>query len=252
MSNRICRICGRQLGYRKKAFCSTEYKKADEAAQKRQHRMERRPSPPPCPECGALVVYVGIGTRKIFCSERCRHRWHNRRRNRMRLGIQRLDLKHCGYCCVEFQPKQRNAVYCSKKCYRRGNQARPEFVAQSRACANCGVLFMTRRYDQRFCSSICSNRFAGRERSRRRSEGPSHCDYTDAEIFERDHWRCHICHRSIQRRLSRMHPRGATIDHLLPLVLGGRDVKANVAAAHRECNSAKNAGAANDQLRLLG
>jgi 5-methylcytosine-specific restriction endonuclease McrA len=75
--------------------------------------------------------------------------------------------------------------------------------------------------------------------------------YTDLEIFKRDDWRCHICHRKVRRDVSRTHRDGATIDHLVPLSLGGTDEPNNVATAHYKCNIAKRAMSANDQLALI-
>jgi len=97
---------------------------------------------------------------------------------------------------------------------------------------------------------MCANRYWGNVRARQR-KAPSGARYTDLEIFERDRWRCHLCGRKVNRELSRMHPRGGTIDHLVPISDGGTDEPSNVATAHRACNLAKGAGAANDQLRLI-
>lgn len=62
-----------------------------------------------------------------------------------------------------------------------------------------------------------------------------------AVVFERDTWTCHLCGEAIDRALSGRHRWGPTLDHLVPLALGGEHSYANVAAAHRACNSAKGA-----------
>ena len=63
--------------------------------------------------------------------------------------------------------------------------------------------------------------------------------YTREEIFARDNWICGLCEEPIDPELR--HPdRGyASIDHIVPLSLGGDDTPANVQAAHFGCNSAK-------------
>jgi 5-methylcytosine-specific restriction endonuclease McrA len=43
-----------------------------------------------------------------------------------------------------------------------------------------------------------------------------------------------------------------SIDHIIPLALGGYHERRNVHTAHRICNSRKQARAQNDQLRLIG
>lgn len=43
---------------------------------------------------------------------------------------------------------------------------------------------------------------------------------------------CHYCG-------GRFHPKDLTMDHIIPLVRGGRSVKSNLAAACKECNNKK-------------
>lgn len=95
--------------------------------------------------------------------------------------------------------------------------------------------FTAAKGNARWCSKQCANRHWGRVRSRRRTE-LSPIAYTDLEIFERDKWRCHLCGKKVSKSADRKSPNGATIDHLLPIALGGRDEPANVACAHNRCN----------------
>lgn len=67
----------------------------------------------------------------------------------------------------------------------------------------------------------------------------------------RDGFRCHLCRGRVDMRLSGMHPKGPTIDHLIPVTAGGGDDPTNVALAHRECNVRRQTGG-EVQLRLLG
>jgi HNH endonuclease len=58
----------------------------------------------------------------------------------------------------------------------------------------------------------------------------------------RDGWHCHICGKRVTRRTW-------SIDHLVPLSVGGYDTYSNAALAHHRCNAARGAhGSA--QLRL--
>ena len=72
-------------------------------------------------------------------------------------------------------------------------------------------------------------------------------------VFDRDRWRCHLCGKRIDRTLSGRHRLGPTLDHLIPLAAGGEHSYANVAAAHRACNSGR-VSRRNDavQLALVG
>lgn len=75
--------------------------------------------------------------------------------------------------------------------------------------------------------------------------------YTAIEIADRDGWVCQICRSRIGRTLQFPHPRSLSIDHIVPLAVGGDDTRVNVQAAHFRCNAAKRIGGA-DQLRLIG
>lgn len=64
------------------------------------------------------------------------------------------------------------------------------------------------------------------------------------EVFARDRWICGLCHRPVKRA-------DASLDHIVPLAVGGEHSYRNVQCAHRRCNSAKGAKI-KGQLRLCG
>lgn len=68
--------------------------------------------------------------------------------------------------------------------------------------------------------------------------------YTREAIFKRDGGRCHICNRKVSKQ--RFH-----IDHLVPIVLGGRDAPDNVSIAHPGCNMKRGVGKLPAQFPLL-
>ena len=90
----------------------------------------------------------------------------------------------------------------------------------------------------------------------RRSRCAETCDgVTDEEILERDGWRCQIpgCkRRPIRRDLKYPHPRSKSIDHIVPLSLGGDDTAVNKRAAHLGCNLARGNKAGVEQVALFG
>lgn len=72
------------------------------------------------------------------------------------------------------------------------------------------------------------------------------------ELGERDNWKCHICSGRVLKRAGRAkQPKGATVDHLIPVADGGTHTWDNVALAHRSCNTSRGAGGT-AQLRLTG
>jgi 5-methylcytosine-specific restriction endonuclease McrA len=64
------------------------------------------------------------------------------------------------------------------------------------------------------------------------------------EIYDRDGGRCHICHNEVPLRF-------LTLDHLIPVALGGPTVAPNLAVAHRSCNSRMGVARLPAQLRLM-
>ncbi len=78
--------------------------------------------------------------------------------------------------------------------------------------------------------------------------------YDRRYIFDRDKWICQLCKKRIYKKYVGHHPKAPSIDHQIPLELGGPDTPANVTAAHFGCNSAKRSRYMpnGEQLMLLG
>lgn len=131
------------------------------------------------------------------------------------------------------------------------------------ACGHCGAGFTrlrgsTRKGATPFCSVKCRNQakvvFAGASRravdrircaKRRARFVAAIVEAVDPDVvFERDEWQCYLCDEPIDRALTGRDRMGPTIDHLIPLAEGGEHSYANVAAAHRSCNSRKGAAVA--------
>jgi hypothetical protein len=212
--------------------------------------------PTECAECGGPVVQMGRGRPRRFCSEQCKQRAGNRRTRRSMMPLAQPTQRACAYCGVTFIAKKRDRIYCYDSwCRQAAYQARKAAAGERRiglrlfTCDGCGATFEASYPSARWCSKQCANRHWGLVRSRQRRK-PSEAKYTDREIFERDNWTCHICGKKVRKSGDRLHPLGATIDHLVPLALGGDDEPANMATAHWKCNRKRGVNATNDQLRL--
>lgn len=70
-------------------------------------------------------------------------------------------------------------------------------------------------------------------------------------VYDRDGWRCQLCRRPVDRALDGNARMGPTLDHVVPLALGGEHSYANTQLAHRRCNLAKGAKLGDQQLALL-
>lgn len=77
----------------------------------------------------------------------------------------------------------------------------------------------------------------------------------DEEILDRDGWRCQIpgCkRRPIRADAKYPHPRSKSIDHIVPLSLGGDDTAVNKRAAHLGCNVTRSNKMGFEQAALFG
>ena len=67
----------------------------------------------------------------------------------------------------------------------------------------------------------------------------SRVTYLRNDVFERDLWICQLCLDPIDSTLVYPDELSASLDHIVPLALGGPDTRANVQAAHLVCNKRK-------------
>lgn len=88
--------------------------------------------------------------------------------------------------------------------------------------------------------AVLSNR-AGQARRKARKLSNVAEAYEYLDIFVRDDWTCQVCFYPIDPELKYPNPGFGTIDHVVPLVLGGSDTEDNVTAAHLVCNQRKGA-----------
>jgi 5-methylcytosine-specific restriction endonuclease McrA len=82
--------------------------------------------------------------------------------------------------------------------------------------------------------------------------GVPHERVTIGYLFERDNGVCQLCRKRVDRGLRWPHPMAPVADHIVPIILGGHDTKANQQLAHNICNSRKHVKAVGEQLRLIG
>ena len=78
-------------------------------------------------------------------------------------------------------------------------------------------------------------------------------DFSPTEIFERDNYVCQLCgcKTSLRYRIT-YHPKRTTLDHIIPLSLGGDHSRMNTQCACHKCNIEKSNTGTGDQLRMFG
>jgi 5-methylcytosine-specific restriction endonuclease McrA len=157
------------------------------------------------------------------------------------------NLKSCSAECREARAKRR---YLDRK-------GLASLADRAVPCLRCGVEVRgTRVRVCPDCRELAERQVIrrGRRRRKARQRGVTSEAYTLAYIAERDGFRCKLCNKPVAMKQVVPHPKAPTIDHILPLALGGEDTKANVQLAHFICNSTKGANASprGDQLALVG
>lgn len=220
-------------------------------------RLKLRPTE--CLACGAPIEQSPLGQPRKYCSTKCNAKVQNRRMSRRRPPKPAQIEKLCAHCDKAFTPKRSDRMYCydgwccqAAYAARRAAGETLRQVAHDVVCDGCGVVFVGVHPRARWCSQECATRHWTRVNNRRRQKpSASSAPYTDRQIYLRDKWRCHLCGEPLDRKAKFPDRRSPSIDHLVPLALGGTDTPANVAAAHWGCNRAKGVNAADEQLRIL-
>ena len=106
------------------------------------------------------------------------------------------------------------------------------------------------RHGARYEDRYEGRKILGRERRRRDPEGARRNDeirrarkvgatvevFDASEVFDRDGWVCGLCREPVVRELRWPDPGSASLDHVVPLSLGGAHSRENTRIAHLSCN----------------
>lgn len=229
---------------------------------------------PLCAGCGAeLPPLKSPGRARKWCSERCRVKHYRNstpeyRARAAEQAKQRAALvealkppkPRCAHCGGELNRRRADFKYCSK----RECQAAKRVAALARA-PECSVDGCSNRVRARgMCSTHYAKAWATENREkhlanvrtqgmryRARKRGAFVENVHRDEVLKRDGWRCQICGKKIPKTAVYPDPLSPSVDHVVPLSLGGKHEMKNVQAAHLICNSLKSDVGAGDQLALL-
>lgn len=227
-----------------------------------------------CRDCGTEIVRAKPRGRPPSLCERCRRSARNRStrddRRRRRAGIPPVNTFTCIDCghdgprpSPHGPPPDRCHPCWSKRELERGTRRREaileplriKFRTQGRwtTCRGCGGRIRNARQKgpARYWCLICERRRGHKLRESRMAAVESEV-FPRAEIFERDGWRCGICRKRINPKLSHPHPLSASLDHVVPVVEGGGHTRANCRASHLRCNLRRRHFGGGEQLALIG
>jgi len=219
-----------------------------------------------CAICGA--AFPKTKSIRLYCSKYC----YKRAGYLAKRGP--IKARGCAECGAPLPTPTRKGdrsdhVYCSTRCTRVADYRRNRTVINARnntrhasthprrhaTCKGCAVRFLAKRVDSKFCSGVCfwkwfshtpSRVVAQRAQASKRGalkRGASLVERIDARVvFARDGWRCQLCGADTARaELGKRHPRAPTMDHIIPLALGGEHSYRNIQCACLRCNLRKGA-----------
>ena len=163
----------------------------------------------------------------------------------------------CRGCGGLFVGRTADQRHCNRLCRERRSKGRTTPVLETRRCQQCDEDFTCNSNSTRcYCTEQCAKRRRrtdGRHyRERARKAGVAYEPVRKAKVFARDKWRCGICKRKVSPKLTYPHPMSASLDHMLPMSLGGSHTYANVQCSHLQCNVDKRNAGSGEQLALVG
>ena len=146
----------------------------------------------------------------------------------------------CRHCKATFTVSHKGKAYCSLACV--ALSAKEKSAKNGASCVGCGAKRAKASAYCQPCRVANSKRNSATERATRkaRSKKVITAPVSLLEVLTAYGWKCHICHGPIQL-LPESYSQQATLDHVVPLALGGWHDFTNLRPAHQSCNSAKGA-----------
>lgn len=228
-----------------------------------------------CSYCGKVFI-PKERTRTTYCSRDCYFAAKTKRKEeRLKLESEagykvgakcNIYFMWCTVCDELFISRSPLAGYCSNECrmVKHLKRIRAKYKGEWQEpepfeCKECGKMVEPEFRDLRrgYCSELCMKRNLSRNSyHRRRSRKVNGFVKSVSKLYicRRDKWRCHICGKKVNDKLKNPHLMSATLDHIVPLAIGGTHEPKNVKLAHMICNSMKGIGSSRggDQLMMFG
>lgn len=157
-----------------------------------------------------------------------------------------ITLPHvliCTHCREPFLSERQGKKYCTKRCSKEVQAINLGY--RNRECRDCGT-HLGYKSLKNLCascqrSSLKLSRVHSKDARRARLKSCHYEPVNRIQIFERDKWICGLCDEFVDKSVSYPDPRSASLDHIVPLALGGDHTKENCQLAHLDCNIRKGA-----------
>lgn len=242
-----CIVCGITFeainGHQK--FCSEECRQIQNKTNKDKWRRENtnigKMEQKVCIVCGK--PFISARNNRKVCSEECR------RAHRKQLQKQRNQSKPNRRSWDEWVIEQRERNEKKKEESRRLREELKEAKKTKGICIVCGEKYETLNPSQVTCSSKCSKRWKYHKRDARLKGKIVDNDITLEALYNRDSGVCYLCGCKCNWNDKTITKEGyqitgqtyPTIEHVIPLALGGQHSWENIKLACFHCNSIKGA-----------
>jgi len=188
------------------------------------------------------------------CSRECGFKWlaRNKGKDTPKSAIGRtcfMEYRPCHHCGSVFQARQKDRQCCSIECVRERQRFNTAIAGDS--CIDCGSKrefysqrceACRRKHAEQVKHSEPAKRWKKQAKAKRRARGKSviSAPVSLVDVVRAHGKRCHLCGKDVD--LSTINqPTSATMDHVVPLALGGWHDLNNLRPAHHLCNSLKGA-----------
>lgn len=246
--------CERPVHVKKQGLCQSHYNRFYYAG-----TVEPSPTSDLCHSCGGVnppKKRANSPARK-YCSKTCLNRAaylrqvaRGGRPERPKVGPRSVT---CIECDSAFTARRADARFCSKRCYNawldKNNPLRCTADGCDAGVRAKGLCVVHWRREQRALGReklpVWNEQRKANYQKRRAQKLQLPADnIRPLDVYERDAWVCGICSDPVDNTLAWPDPMSPSLDHILPLSLGGHHVLENVQLAHLTCNVSKGARAA--------
>lgn len=208
-----------------------------------------------CRNCQQTMPSGSRGPAKKWCSDACRVQAHRRRKPHVpqvsdRCKVTYDNCVHCGLTRVRRGRISKFGYYCQETPCRRAFKAASmrQWNAQNPGYYNKQP--SRQRYREEIAAGTRPHHrqrypAAARAADQRRRALKAGADsevFRAEEVYDRDRWICGICFEPVDRALRYPDPRSVSLDHVVPLSLGGPHTRANTRCSHLGCNVKRQAG----------
>ena len=215
-----------------------------------------------CQYCGKSF-WKDSAYRMKYCSVECSRQAFREAHPKKTLREKQRFTKVCAWCGTVFETTKSQKIYCSHDCCYASNlktkrdQWAEKYTPRRLVCKECGSEVITECGDTHsvFCCKSCADRYERNaehkterhkeymkkvKRKRKKQLQENHVeDVSYDTLFERDKGICQICGLPVPYDKCCDNNWGGTIDHIVPLSIGGKHSMSNCQLAHRICNSIK-------------